>query len=370
MALVLALALSARLPAQQVIFTNNFENDSFGTWSAAVGHVDHFWPLLVDQSAYYAGAPDECYPEDVVQDWDGPFDTIDPGSVGPGVTLDFVVEVHVEPFSTYITSESFYQTSRSNVLQMATNFFAHGAKLTLEVQPPFTDAVAGHADTILADVLALGHQIGLHFHEDAQLGANANTLPVEDWIAVLSTMKAQAETLSGGEVGSWSGGNLYPNALAASTGAGLSIKSGFKDPNTQSTAAAAVTVTPYFPGAWGSAEALLVGGGSDFLFVPTGVYPLHCTRVGAVDGPNSPAPFNYLTRAVAASLDAAQPLAAQAMTVVFHASGFTGSPAIRAQQIGLWNRYLTEVLDPLVAAGVLRFSRLEDVEAAVLAILP
>lgn len=353
------------LHAQGALFGNDFEGDAFGRWSDAVGHVDHLAPRLVEQSTYYSGVAAECPPASETVDWSGAFATIDPATVRPGVRLDFAVEVHVEPHVQYATAEAFYARGRADLVDMGALFAARRARLTVEVQPPFTDVAQARGDDVLADLVALGHEVGVHFHEEAHLGPAANSRPVGDWTAVLGELRAQAEALSGSDVTAWSGGNVYGGALAASAAAGLAVKSGFKDPATQRTAAAAVTVTPYFPGAWGSADALLVpGDGSGVLFVPTGVFPLHCTGPGSLDDPVSPAPFDFLTRALAASLDAATPLAAQAMSVVWHANGFRVD---RTRQIALWARYLDEVLQPLVDAGVLRYATLREIAAAVAA---
>ena len=113
-------------------------------------------------------------------------------------------------------------------------------------------------------------------------------------------------------------------------------------------------MTPYYPSAWGSEAALLTSGGNTVLFLPQGVYPLHCTSPGGINSPVSVQPFDYITRALEASLRSAVPGKIQVHGIVFSLNRL--SPLWRNQQIALWNRYFTEVLDPLATAGVLRYA--------------
>jgi hypothetical protein len=62
----------------------------------------------------------------------------------------------------------------------------HGGLMTVQAQSPFTTTAVAMGDTILADLQARGHEIALHFHEDAHLGANCEDLPVGTWAAVMA----------------------------------------------------------------------------------------------------------------------------------------------------------------------------------------
>jgi len=100
----------------------------------------------------------------------------------------------------------------------------HGGVLVVQVQSPFTQVAAALGSTILADLEARGHEIGLHFHEGAHLGPDPERLPPEEWCHVMGEgiELIQAAGVQG-PVRYWSGGNLYPGILAAASCAGLDV---------------------------------------------------------------------------------------------------------------------------------------------------
>ncbi|MCK6565794.1 MAG: hypothetical protein L6Q80_13765, partial [Dehalococcoidia bacterium] len=57
----------------------------------------------------------------------------------------------------------------------------HGGKMTIQAQSPFTTTAVNTGSTILSDLQDAGHEIGLHFHEDAHLGKTVNELGTEKW---------------------------------------------------------------------------------------------------------------------------------------------------------------------------------------------
>lgn len=367
---LLCLGLAAPgLAQEEILFEDGFEVGGPYSWSSVTGEaVDYLHANLVDQSAFYSGSPTECSQNPSPPDWGGTFVTIDPASVPAGAQVVLYVNVHVERSTNY-NDPTVYDAGIWELENMASTFAAHGAKLTVNVQDPFLDQVETRGDTILADLVTAGHGIALHFHESEQLGPNPDALPPATWAARLSAMKTQAEAVSGATVRGMSGGNTYTQLFAALELAGLDIKFNYKVPGSQLSVAPALTVTPYYPSAWGSEAALLTSGGSTVLFLPQGVYPLHCTSPGGINSPVSVRPFDYLTRALSASLQSAAPGKIQVQGIVFSLNRL--SPLWRSQQIALWNRYFTEVLDPLASAGVLRYATdgelADEVNAAILA---
>ena len=339
---------------EELVFEDGFEVGGPYSWSSVTGEaVDYLHANLVDQATFYTGSPSECSQNPSPPDWGGSFVTIDPASLPAGAQVALYVNVHVERSTNY-DDPAVYDQGIFELESMAGVFEDHGAFLTVNVQDPFLDQVESRGDSILANLHTAGHGIALHFHETEQLGPNPDALPPATWATRLAAMKAQAEAVSGATVRGMSGGNTYSQLFTALELAGLDIKFNYKEPGTQRSVAPALTVTPYYPSAWGSEAALLTSGGSTVLFLPQGVYPLHCTSPGGINSPVSVRPFDYITRALEASLRSAVPGKIQVHGIVFSLNRL--SPLWRNQQIALWNRYFTEVLDPLATAGVLRYA--------------
>lgn len=355
--LFVSLAASA-LAQPPTIFGDGFETGAPWEWSYPnTGLYDYRHAILVGQGSFYAGTADECAANPPVPDFEGAFEPLDPASVPAGRRILLYVNVHVERITPYADPQVFAR-GVAELEAMSELFLAHGAKLTVNVQDPFLDVVLAQGHPILQGLAAAGHELAIHFHENEQLGPGSDDLPPATWADRLAAMKAQIESAAGGlaTVRAMSGGNTYARLFEALTLAGLDLKVNFKIPETQRSVPPALTVTPYFPGAWGSEAALLRGGGEEVLFIPQGVYPLHCNGSGGVNAPTGPWPFDYVTRALAASLASSAPDQVQVQGVVFSLNRLAADPATFAQQIGLWERWFAEVLDPLAEAGRLGYA--------------
>jgi peptidoglycan/xylan/chitin deacetylase (PgdA/CDA1 family) len=176
-----------------------------------------------------------------------------------GTPLLFTIGVHIEPFGETIQGFSrdektsywnvtFFNRHCENLLQLADLVERYGGKLTIQVQSPFTQMVIQQHQTILRDLEKRGHEIALHFHEDAHLGKNCEQLPVSDWI---KAMKEEIDLIHQAGVQNpilyYSGGNLYPDVFEAAAGAGLTINGDWKNPQTQSLEPRMVSINPWRP---------------------------------------------------------------------------------------------------------------------------
>ncbi len=124
----------------------------------------------------------------------------------------------------------------------------HGGKVTIQAQSPFTDIVIENKNPILKNLANDGNEIALHFHEDAHLGKDSASLPVDQWCAVMKEEIALVKQASGmNEINFWSGGNLYPHLLEAAECAELTINSDWKNPQTQTTDPSLQGVHPWRP---------------------------------------------------------------------------------------------------------------------------
>ncbi|MCX7609111.1 MAG: hypothetical protein N2049_07845, partial [Anaerolineales bacterium] len=212
----------------------------------------------------------------------------------------------------------------------------------------------------LADLAARGHGIALHFHEDAHLGKNSSALSVQQWCDVMKQEIAFIQQASGvTDIRYWSGGNLYPHTYEATVCAGLDVNSDWKNPQMQSTDLSLVGVNPWRP----------AGGtdGMDFtlftrhdpngaiVFLPEGQYNktnFAFMRRGQ-DAGGDEAYFEYLKTQLYASLGAARPGKVNVFHFTIHPSEFRGDPS---QPFAVIEKFLTEVVDPLVASDQVQWA--------------
>ncbi|GIW07908.1 MAG: hypothetical protein KatS3mg060_2713 [Dehalococcoidia bacterium] len=139
-----------------------------------------------------------------------------------GGTLLFGIGIHIEPFgatpsalagsvtppssstASYFNS-ALYQRHADDVRLLATIAERHGGRLTIQAQTPFTTVALSRGDTIFAELEGRGHEIALHFHEDAHLGRNPETLPVSTWAAVMAEEIGFIRALGVRSIRYWSG---------------------------------------------------------------------------------------------------------------------------------------------------------------------
>ncbi len=300
-----------------------------------------------------------------------------PTPSGPAVLL-FGIGVHIEPMGEtaqgYRSGKMDYGNPRifrrhvEDLDLLAQIVEAHGGVLTVQAQSPFTTQAIALGDTILADLAARGHEIALHFHEDAHLGKNPETLPSEKWCAVMQEEIGYLRQASGVErIRYWSGGNLYPHLLEAATCAGLEVNSDWKNPRTQTTDLALVGVHPWRPAGSPNGEDVRAFATHDpngpVIFLPECQYDqsnfASMRRSEEMGGDQ--AYFDYLRTQLEASLEAAEPGMVNVFHFTVHPGEFRGGPD--DPPFAVIERFLTEVVDPLVASGRVRwatFSQMAD----------
>ncbi|GAB4463443.1 MAG: hypothetical protein Kow0070_23960 [Anaerolineales bacterium] len=307
-----------------------------------------------------------------------PSPTAQPSLASPAV-LYFTIGMHIEPMGETAqgyTSGSkgdyhqpqFFQRQVQDILAVTGIVEAHGGRMTIQAQSPFTSAAIESGNPILADLAARGHEIALHFHEDAHLGKNSSALPVQQWCDVMKQEIGFIQQASGvTEVRYWSGGNLYPQVYEAAQCAGLDVNSDWKNPQLQETPLALVGVNPWRP----------AGGtdGTDFtlfsqhdpngavVFLPEGQYDKtnFASMRRSEDMGGDEAYFEYLKTQLYASLAAAQPGKVNVFHFTVHPGEFRGDPA---QPFAVIERFLTEVVDPLVASGQVQWATLSEMADA------
>ena len=295
-----------------------------------------------------------------------------------GAVLYFTIGMHIEPMGETAQgfgggkadyhNPQFFDKQVKDILEVTQIVEAHGGRMTIQAQSPFTTVAIESGNTILADLAASGHEIALHFHEDAHMGKNSSALQPLDWCNVLKEEIGYITQASGvTDIRYWSGGNLYVDMYEAAECAGLSVNSDWKNPNTQSTDMSLTGVHPWRP----------AGGtdGADFtlftqndpngavVFLPEGQYDktdFAASRRSDEAGGDE-AYFEYLKESLYASLEAAEAGKVNVFHFTIHPGEFRGDPQ---DPFGVIEKFLTEVVDPLVASGNLQWMTLSEMADA------
>lgn len=260
----------------------------------------------------------------------------------------------------------YFEHSVADIEAVADIAERHGAVMTVQAQSPFTTTAAALGDTILSDLQTRGHEVALHFHEDAHLGTNCETLSVTTWAAVMAEEIAYLEDAGASPVRYWSGGNLYPGVLEAAHLAGLDVMSDYKNPHEQSTDPLVVGVNPWRP-AGGPLPGDLTGFAQhnptgEIVYLPDGAYdPADFGSKGDIIAQGGEqAYFDYLAESLERSLAAVEAGEVGVFHITLHPGELRGSPA---DPYGGLERFLAEVVDPLVKAGRVEwatFSQMAD----------
>jgi len=320
----------------------------------------------VDNSLYYEGSEDECWHKEDLpspQPW---FEETIPPHVGSATTpLYFGIGVHIEPEPEY-RDDFVYQRDRERLRRLAEIVAEHGGVLTIQTQTPFDDKAQQLGDTIFADLAAQGHEIALHFHEDAHI-PDADSRPVEEWMTTLEEEIDLIEELSGAEVRTWSGGNVYPHVFQAAEQVGLEVNINYKNPQTQQSDERFTILAPWRPaGAASVEERTTHDPGGAVIYIPSGVFPAHCDKLEAFPRPYCHEAFDYVTVALRNSLDAVTEGKVNAFYGTLHPSDFFG-PGSDEEKLQVWDQWLTAVVDPLVADGRIQWATMSGIADAFMA---
>jgi hypothetical protein len=290
-------------------------------------------------------------------------ETVDPGLGSPDSVLYIGIVVHIEPQESYL-QEPIYRQDAQRLRRVAEIVAAHGGRMTVQTQPPFLDVAESLGDPIHQDLAAMDNEIALHLHEDEYVGRDSDNLPVEDYARAMTELKVRIEQVSGAPVTNWAGGNTYVQMWEAAAQAGYRTNCNYKNRYTQSSAPGFAVVNPWRPaGAENEMARVAHDPNGPIIYVPSGVYPVHCTRLEAVPRPYGHEAFDYVTRALRASLASATPGMVNTFYLTFHPGDFL-APEDDEQDLVVWDAWLTEIVDPLVAVGRLEWATIGEMATA------
>ena len=299
--------------------------------------------------------------------------------------LLFGIGMHIEPFgatpSELVGSnlpgfthkgdyheQAFFDRHVQDIWTVAGIIEDYGGRMTVQAQTPFTQVAIDTNNTILSVLAVNGHEIALHFHEGIHLWKDFEQLPVETWCAVMKEEIELVRLASGVEqINYWSGGNLYPEIFEAADCAGLDVNSDWKNPNTQTTPLELTGIHPWRPSGGTDGNDLSLIAQHDphgkIVFLPEGQFGREdfasMRRSRAPDGDQ--AYFDFLKQSLYASLAAAQPGQVNVFHFTIHPGEFRGNPDHPFETI---ERFLKDVVDPLVANGQIRWATFSEMAEA------
>jgi len=314
--------------------------------------------------------------------------TTQPDPAGEQPVSLFGIGVHIEPFGAQVSPIAIQAGARprtldpnqmdynrrpdferhvEDLLNLASTVEAHGGLLTIQAQTAFTTSAIRFGSTILSDFEDSGHEIALHFHENVHLGNGDETLSPEIWTAV---MQEEIEIIHRAGVEQptryWSGGNLYPQVLQAAAGAGLSINSDWKNPNTQSTPATLMGIHPWRPADGTGGEDVTAfathNPNGSIIFLPGGIVdPVAFANKNLIrEREGLEGWLDVLEDALMMSLEAVRSDRVNVFHFTVHPGEFVGDPHAPYELLA---DFLDDVVDPLVAAGRIQwatFSQMAD----------
>jgi len=300
------------------------------------------------------------------------------GTFASEAVLLFAIGVHVEPLG--VTAQGFsgspmrgrdyrdlelFQEHVRYLYGLAEVVERHGGVLVVQVQSPFTSVAVQQGNPVLSDLEARGHEIALHFHEEAHLGRNPEQLTPEEWCrAMTEEIGLIHEAGVKGRIRYWSGGNLYTGVLEAAVCAGLEVYGDWKHPRRQEMDPHVIGVNPWRPASGPDPDDMSRFAAHDpdgpVVYLPDGMIDPDAPRKKRLlvrrRGPD--AWFEVLAEYLRRSLDVARPDRVN----VFHITVHPGEFPLEAI-----DRFLTEHVDPLVEEGRIRwatFSEMADAFAA------
>ncbi|MCL6642669.1 MAG: alpha/beta hydrolase, partial [Candidatus Bipolaricaulota bacterium] len=245
-----------------------------------------------------------------------------------------------------------------DILAVARIVEGHGGRMTVQAQSPFTQVALERGNTILKDLEARGHELALHFHEDAHLGRDPERLAVQAWCAVMQEEISYIQRAGAQKnIRYWSGGNLYTGILEAASCAGLDVMSDWKNYKTQRTDLSLVGVHPWRPAGGPSETDLSKFAAHDpngkVIFLPEGNYSREDFASSRRAAGGDAAYFEYLKGELSRSLEVARADRVNVYHFTVHPGEFRGDPA---RPFGVIEDFLTNVVDPLVKAGKIRWA--------------
>ena len=239
----------------------------------------------------------------------------------------------------------------------------HGGQLTVQAQTPFTTLDADSSTKLLAELERRGHEIALHFHEDAHLGEEPEFLPSKTWCAVMDEqIELICEAGVEGPIRHWTGGYYFEDLLEAASCAHLEIVSNHSDRETHKSDPSLFGLHPWRPAAGPTAGDVSAFARHNpqgaIIYLPQGLHEVgNCSVEGIEEASEDERRFMLISAFLCHSLEQLDPDRVNVFHFTVHAGEYHGDPQ---DPFAVIERFLSEVVDPLVASGRVRWATFSE----------
>ncbi len=263
--------------------------------------------------------------------------------------------------------KEFFRRQVADLREVVRIVESHRGKLTVQAQTPFTKVASESGETVLSDLEKGGHEIALHFHEDAHLGKESETLGVEKWSAVMKEEIEWLRKAGATRLRYWSGGNLYEHLLTAAAGAGLDVMGDYKNPKLQKSDERLLTVFPWRPAAGPSdlEKFSKHDPAGKIVYLPSGAFGKedYAASRRSKEAGGDEKYFDFLTESLEKSLRAARKDRVNTFHITIHPGEFRGD---RRAPFSVIDRWLAKAVAPLIKAGKLKWATYSQMSDAYL----
>ncbi|MDI6860430.1 MAG: stalk domain-containing protein [Caldisericia bacterium] len=277
--------------------------------------------------------------------------------------LLFGIGMHIEPLGPTFQNkdlqkvggyynDQLFENHKNYILNFLDMIEKYNGKATIQVQSPFTEVIINKKETLLSDIEKRGHEIALHFHEDAHLGKNSELLSFNEWCNVIKEEISLIKKCNvKNEILYMSGGNLYKDLLKAASCAGIKIIGDYKNPKTQETDYRIIGINPFRPsdGPANLDEFVIHDPKGNVVFLPEGLYdPEIFKNKNKISDEEW---FNKLKEFLLKSISVKSKNLVNVFHITIHPGEF---------QIKLLEDFIKNVVDPLVKEGKIKWATFSE----------
>jgi hypothetical protein len=301
-----------------------------------------------------------------------------PGDAEGAPVLLFGMGVHIEPAGLDMNGEptnnqrrayqnpAFYRSHAEAIDKLARLVERYNGRLTVQSQDPFTTTLVEERGTLLKDLRARGHEIGLHFHDPNHLGADSASLEPAVWCEEIKRQRQLIEQGGGGPPRYLSGGATYEHILEVADCAGLEWFSDFKRPGDQLTPESLMGVNPWRPAGGPTEESLEAFTSHDpeqpIVFLPNGLF--EANNAGARDRKEiyggEDGYMDFVGRSLQKSLEVSRADRVNVFHITVHPTEFHGE----GDDYAAIERFLRDILQPLIDAGQVKWATYSEMGEA------
>ena len=271
----------------------------------------------------------------------------DLASAGTKLYLSFVC--HQEPHKQY--SQEKYTRERLEGLDNFTKLLdKFGAKLTLQIQQPFTETLKKLNENPFKELELNGHEVCTHYHENVYV---PNHAPRAQRVKALADLKADIDSFGVSNL-TLCGGWQQTDIVEIAGEVGYKYLDNYKYAPTQEGSEAGLSVNPYRPAGDNIEE---VAENGLCLYLPEGPWDM-VTKPASIKHHPTPDMFDAFTEMINATLPKLELGRVNCANVVMHLGNFAGHGA--EETLEIYEQYFEEILSPHAETGLIKFATISE----------